>query len=236
MLDAGRGTTKHVHMQRIAASDFEAVRTPPVLADDEVHLWLVERPPGLSPRALSAAAHAETGRLLMAYAGSAAPPAVARDAHGKPYALDPGHPNFNLSHGGDRIAIAFARRHAVGIDVEALRRRHSSLELARRFFAASEARALAALADGEREDAFVNLWTCKEAVLKALGRGLAFGLDRLRFELDGNDPRALADIAAEAGAVAEWQVTRFDAGHDHAGALAWRGPPLRVRALRATLA
>ena len=76
----------------------------------------------------------------------------------------------------------------------------------------------------------------KEAVLKALGRGLAFGLDRLRFELDGNDPRALADIAAEAGAVAEWQVTRFDAGHDHAGALAWRGPPLRVRALRATLA
>jgi len=217
-------------MHRIVASDFETTRSVPVLADDEVHLWLVERPPRLSPRALSAAAHAEAGRLLMGYAGSAAPPAVARDAHGKPYVLDAGHPNFNLSHGGERIALAFARRHAVGIDVEALRRRHSSLELAARFFDAAETRALAALAAGERERAFVNLWTCKEAVLKALGRGLAFGLDRLRFEFDGDDPHGLAEIAAEAGAVAEWQVARFDAGPGHVGALAWRGPPLRVRA------
>lgn len=217
-------------MHRIAANDFETVRGVPALADDEVHLWLVERPPALSPRALSAAAHAEAGRLLMAYAGIAAPPAIARDAHGKPYVLDAGHPDFNLSHGGERIALAFARGHAVGIDVEALRRRHSSIELARRFFHASEARALAALAEAEREDAFVHLWTCKEAVLKALGRGLAFGLERLRFDFDGSDPRALAEIAVEAGTATEWQVARFDAGAGHAGALAWRGPPLRVRA------
>ena len=219
-------------MQRIAASEFEIHGAPPALADDEVHLWLVDRPPGLSPRAVSVAAHAEVGRLLMAYSGAGSPPALARDTHGKPYVIDAGYPQFNLSHGGQRIAIAFARTHAVGVDVEALQRRHSPLDLAARFFASDEAHALAALDARDQPDAFVNLWTCKEAVLKALGRGLAFGLDRLRFDFDGSDPRALVAIAEEAGALDEWQVARFDAGSGHAGALAWRGPPLRVRALR----
>jgi 4'-phosphopantetheinyl transferase len=231
-LDDEDDALKHVRMQRITAGDFEVHGTPPALADDEVHLWLIERPPGLSPRAVSVAAHAEVGRLLMAYAGAGAPPALARDTHGKPYVLDAGHPHFNLSHGGERIAIAFARRHAVGVDVEALQRRHSPLDLAERFFAADEARTLAAFEVGEQQAAFVHLWTCKEAVLKALGRGLAFGLDRLRFDFEGTDPHALVAIAEDAGDVGEWQVTRFDAGSGHAGALAWRGPRLRVRAMR----
>ena len=219
-------------MQRIAANDFEIHDAPPALADDEVHLWLIDRPAGLSPRAVSVAAHAEVGRLLMAYAGADSPPSLARDTHGKPYVLDASYPHFNLSHGGQRIAIAFSRKHPVGVDVEALQRRHSPLDLAERFFAGDEARALAAFDAREQPDAFVNLWTCKEAVLKALGRGLAFGLDRLRFDFDGIDPRSLVAIADEAGAVGEWQVMRFDAGSGHAGALAWRGPRLRVRALR----
>lgn len=231
-LDGGRGAPKHVRMQRIAASEFEIHGTPPALGDDEVHLWLIERPPGLAARAVSVAAHAEVGRLLMAYSGSAAPPALARDTHGKPYVLDAGYPHFNLSHGGERIAIAFARGCAVGVDVEATQRRHSPLELAERFFAADEARALAAFEASDVQGAFVRLWTCKEAVLKALGRGIAFGLDRLRFDFEGTDPRALVAIAEEAGDVGEWQVTRFDAGSGHAGALAWRGPRLRVRAMR----
>lgn len=221
-------------MQRIVTSDFEIPATPPVLGDDELHLWLFERPPGLSPRAMSAFAHAELGRLLGAYAGNAEPPALARDTHGKPFALDSGHPHFNLSHGGERIALAFARRHAVGVDVEAAHRRAAPLDLATRFFASDEVRALSGINDAEAlHMAFVDLWTCKEAVLKALGRGLAFGLDRLRFELDRDGPQALAEIAAEAGHVSDWHVARFDAGGAHAGAVAWRGDALRVRAFRA---
>ena len=201
-------------------------------APDEIHLWLLDQPATLTPRALSAFAHAEVGRLLKAYGNAGSPPALMRDEHGKPHVLDAGFPHFNLSHSGRLVALAFSHACPVGIDVEALRRRHGSLDLATRYFAAQEAQALGALDVAEQQAAFVHLWTCKEAVLKALGRGLAFGLDRLRFELDGALPRALVAIADDAGALDDWHVCGFDAGAEHAGALAWRGPALRVRAWR----
>ncbi len=221
-------------MQHIAATDFATAAGIPALADDEIHLWLIEQPATLTSRALSAFAHAEAGRLLRAYSGAESPPALARDGYGKPYVLDAGYPHFNLSHGGRLLALAFSRACPVGIDVEALQRRHASLDLATRFFTAQEAHALGTLELADRQAAFVHLWSCKEAVLKALGRGLAFGLDRLRFELDACGPRALVEIADDAGSLDDWQVCRFDAGADHAGALAWHGPRLRVRAWRAT--
>ncbi|MEO8011064.1 MAG: 4'-phosphopantetheinyl transferase superfamily protein [Dokdonella sp.] len=222
-------------MLMIEADAFETPAELPALAQGDVHVWLIACAQSANRRALSANAHAELGRLLAHYSGIDQPVALARTEFGKPYAIQPGYPQFNLSHGGQRIALAFARDHAIGVDVEAVQRRHSSLDLAERFFATEEAQALAALAPPERQQAFVNLWTCKEAVLKALGRGIAFGLDRLRFTFDGVTPLELVEIAAEGGVCAQWNVHRFDAGAGHAGALAWHGKPLRVRAFKCVL-
>ncbi len=220
-------------MLRIDHHGFEEAAGALALGDDEVHLWLFDVSGPATARALSALAHAELGRRLQAYAGSATPPALARAEHGKPYALDPAYPRFNLSHGGSRIALAFARDVDVGIDVDATTRRRGALALAERFFAAEETSVLAALAPERREEAFMHLWTCKEAVLKAVGRGLAFGLDRLRFGFDeAASPEALVAIADEAGTPDDWNLARFDAGEGHAGALAWRGGARRVRAFR----
>src|SRR3546814_6516543 len=63
-----------------------------------------------------------------------------------------------------------------GADLELLRPRPRALALAERFFVRSETGALLALPAEAREAAFVRLWCAKEAVLKAHGRGLAFGL------------------------------------------------------------
>src|SRR3546814_11324671 len=62
-----------------------------------------------------------------------------------------------------------------GADLELLRPRPRALALAERFFVRSETGALLALPAEAREAAFVRLWCAKEAVLKAHGRGLAFG-------------------------------------------------------------
>jgi 4'-phosphopantetheinyl transferase len=125
----------------------------------------------------------------------------------------------NWSHSGGHLAIALGDGVRVGIDIERPRARPRALELARRYFTAAEADALAALPPAPREAAFLRLWCAKEAVLKAHGRGLAFGLDRLRFDgLDGV-PR-LAAVDAALGAVDAWSLRSLDVG-GLVGMVAW---------------
>lgn len=93
---------------------------------------------------------------------------------GKP-ALAAGEAEFNVSHSGDRVAIAIAGPGTpVGIDVEVEQPRMTDLaQLARRYFSREEA------AEVERDGGtalFFTIWTAKEAVIKALGGGLSIEL------------------------------------------------------------
>lgn len=169
--------------------------------------------------------------VLAHYAGlpAAALPLIL-GAYGKPRLAAPNAPGFNLSHSGEIALLAIARGVDPGIDVEALRPRPRALQLAQRYFTAAEAAALARRSETDRQQAFYRLWTAKEAVLKALGRGLAFGLDRIGFELAANgtavSPQDFQDAAAPASA---WQLHALAPAPGYLGALAWRGAPRTVR-------
>ena len=214
---------------------FATVEAIPALEAGEIHLWLWRLSEPVAPRLLTSLARRELVRLLQGYAESDRTPLFERGEHGKPFVAAAEFPHFNISHGGDCVAFAFCRDQELGVEVEraSMRRGHAALDLATRFFAADETAALAQLGEVERERAFLHLWTCKEAVLKALGHGLSFGLDRLRFSLDGNGkPESLLSIADAAGCPAEWQIHRFAAGSKHVGSLAWRGPKKPIRSFR----
>ncbi|WP_407908592.1 4'-phosphopantetheinyl transferase family protein [Lysobacter claricitrinus] len=127
-----------------------------------------------------------------------------RGPHGRPSLRYPGF-DCNWSHSGSTLAIALGAGVRVGIDIETPKPRPRALELARRYFHADEAAALGALPADAREAAFLRLWCAKEAVLKAQGRGLAFGLHRLRFDRLDAAPRLVA-TDSELGAVARWRV------------------------------
>lgn len=93
---------------------------------------------------------------------------------GKP-ALEDGALQFNVSHSGDRVAIAITRDLPVGIDVELeSRRMHNLLGMARRFFSPLETRAVEEAE--QQENVFFSIWTAKEAVIKAVGGGLSINL------------------------------------------------------------
>ncbi|MEO8459185.1 MAG: 4'-phosphopantetheinyl transferase superfamily protein [Dokdonella sp.] len=222
-------------MQTLTADAFVSVATPPPLGDDEVHVWLIESATAQRAPALSVAAHATLGWLLARYVGEdAGPPAIARGPHGKPYVPLLPELEFNLSHSGRCTLIALARGQAVGVDVERSDRCWSVDGIARRYFTASESRALAQVGDGERANAFLSLWTCKEAVLKAIGSGISFGLDRVEFALSTNSRvDRLVATADEAGTPAEWEVCAIEPSDGYFGAVAWRGPKRSVRTLRA---
>ncbi len=133
---------------------------------------------------------------------------LATEPHGKPClagACARTGLQFNLSHSGDFIYLAFARGFAVGIDVECRRPVPDVLYLARRFFARDEWEALASLdADGQ-EEAFLRCWTRKEAFVKATGTGLA-SLAGFSVSVLPGQPAALLACQPAMGPVGSWQV------------------------------
>jgi 4'-phosphopantetheinyl transferase len=219
-------------MHLLSASDFTPARFPVALADDEIHLWLLaadsgpDAPHQYDSRALG---------LLAAYLGCA-PQAVrlAIGEHGKPFLAGARAFDFNISHCRGALIVGIARGQELGVDVETQRRKRPVVELAGRFFAADEASALARVDEAHRQIAFLRLWSCKEAVVKALGTGIGFGLARVQFGIDpAGEPVGLSVIHASAGAVKDWHVVRLAPTGAHVGALAWRGPARRVRAFAA---
>lgn len=204
-----------------ALDGFLPAKVAEPLRADEVHVWHVQRPrdAGRAPLLALLASYLGTEpsavRLLAGEHGRPALDAQSRDA------LD-----FNWSHSGERALVAVARGIAPGIDLELRRTRASALEIAQRFFTAGEAAWLATLDEDARRAAFLELWTAREAVLKALGRGLAFGLDRLSIHSDAD---GLALRSLEGDDPAAWQLHRLRVGADAFAALAWRGAPRRIR-------
>jgi len=93
---------------------------------------------------------------------------------------------FNASHSGDLIALAVARETAVGVDVERRRKMTDTLALARRYFSAEEVAIVERAADSD--DAFFAIWTAKEAIVKASGKGIGTG-DLHGFTVPFRDPR-----------------------------------------------
>ncbi len=79
---------------------------------------------------------------------------------------------FNLSDSGETAVYSFAVGQEIGVDIEAHRDYPDALQLAERFFSRDEAEWLRSQPVEQRSSAFLRCWTCKEAVVKALGDGL----------------------------------------------------------------
>jgi 4'-phosphopantetheinyl transferase len=166
----------------------------------------------------------DAARLWLAPQLHCAPQAIAlvRDRHGRPRLQAPADADIGWSHSGEGLLLAFGRGATIGIDLEREHPRPRALDLARRFFDLSEAQWLEAQADeATRAAAFVRLWCAKEAVLKAHGRGLAFGLHRLVFAEDGGRLR-LVDTDPGLGDAGLWRLEEFVPHPGYRAALAWR--------------
>ena len=146
-------------------------------------------------------------------------------AHGRPELATANGLSFNWSHCEDLAVVAIARDIVPGIDLERLRARPRALDIARRYFAADEIEMLASVSEDARHEVFLRLWTAKEAVLKALGHGIAFGLHRLSFDVARRIPslRWLDEGNAD-----EWQLRALDIDTAHLCTLAWHGGPRRI--------
>ncbi len=148
---------------------------------------------------------------------------LSREPGGRPRLGAPyRHMDLGWSHSGELLVLALGESVELGIDVERVRKRPRLMELAQRFFHADETSWLHDQAEQSKIDAFVRLWCAKEAVLKAHGQGLSFGLHRLVFApVDGGLRMTRCDPAL--GAPADWSLHEWVPLEGYRAALAWRG-------------
>jgi 4'-phosphopantetheinyl transferase len=87
--------------------------------------------------------------------------------------------HFNLAHSEDLFLVAVTRSGMVGVDVERVRMIPDLEELVARFFSPNEHAKFRNLTAGQKPAAFFNLWTRKEAWLKATGDGITHLLSQV---------------------------------------------------------
>ncbi len=119
---------------------------------------------------------------------------------------------YNVAHAGDRILIAVSD-HPTGVDVEHITRDIAIEDIAQTCCSAAEQQYINTAADKPR--AFYKLWTRKEALLKATGKGIDDDMVHVP-AMDGTHNTT----TAYTGATANMQVSGFDIERDYIGCVA----------------
>ncbi|MGN7614485.1 4'-phosphopantetheinyl transferase family protein [Magnetococcales bacterium HHB-1] len=113
-------------------------------------------------------------------------------SHGKPALVAEKTPyRFNLSHAHGWAILAISLNHAVGVDLEKIRRLDSLLDLAHRFFSVAERESLEKLSGSALKEAFFSCWSRKEAYIKQHGLGLSLPLDGFTVTTRTDDPERI---------------------------------------------
>ena len=227
------------------------------LSGGQVHLWRASldlSPEGLGQmeKFLSAEERARAGRfhfaqdrrrfvagrgvlrtLLGRYLGLE--PAYVRFSlgpYGKPYlaeGMGDGGMCFNLAHSGEIALYAFCLHRQVGVDVEQLRFIDDAGQVASQFFSAHERTVWDSVPMEQKQEAFYNCWTRKEAYIKATGRGLSERLDLIDVSLVPGAPAELLSVGASREEALRWSLTSLRPGEGYVAALVVEGHGWRLR-------
>lgn len=140
------------------------------------------------------------------------------NAKGRPELADGGFA-FNLSHSHGLGLLAVTPSGRIGVDVEQVRPVTDLLGLARRYFTPEEVWAIEVADISGQAEVFYQIWTRKEAFIKAHGEGVAYGLDRVQVSAGVEDPPRFVRLA-DGDEPAAWSLLHLDPADGFPGALA----------------
>lgn len=113
--------------------------------------------------------------------------------------------SFNVSHSADWVVLAFGRNRNIGVDVEKIKWEMDVQAIAARYFSAEEQALIERAKD--RHTVFFQLWSRKEAYVKATGSALFRELSSFAVPLEEN------------GEKDGWIFRRLEAGSKYAAAV-----------------
>lgn len=153
-----------------------------------------------------------------------------RNKYGKPYVKNLSTAiKFNLSHAHNLILFAFTLKHEIGVDIELARRNFPIDEISKRFFHADENQALLALPAKQRVAAFFNCWVKKEALIKAIGLGLFYALDKFNVDFSAHQSKVQIENLAKKSS---WSVRKLSVPPNYLAALATENQNAKIKFFR----
>jgi len=135
---------------------------------------------------------------------------------------------FNASHSGNLIALAFAQGHCVGVDVEQIRPMADLEEIARQHFSPDEFAELSKLPQAERSPAFFKSWVQKEAIAKGAGLGLSLPLSQIVLPNSKSPSKGIVLGNLPDGENQSWNLTDLELPGGFVGAVAFDQSPTQV--------
>lgn len=127
--------------------------------------------------------------------------------------------SFNISHTHSLIVLGVTRYRALGVDVENCRSRDVLIEIADRFFAPTEVKALSGVPSNQQQYRFFEYWTFKESYIKARGMGLSLPLDKFSFHYPHDRAVEIAIDPELADDAARWQFWQFQPRPEYLAAI-----------------
>jgi 4'-phosphopantetheinyl transferase len=152
---------------------------------------------------------------------------------GKPEIANPPLPlRFNISHTKGLIVCAVALRVDLGVDVEYIKRKTSTVKIAEYKFSPTEVAELKSLPEAHQRNRFFDYWTLKESYIKAVGGGLSIPLDEFSFTIKDDNDITIAFDEKRNDDASQWQSWLMHATQDHRIALSLKDPNKQPHQIR----
>lgn len=152
-----------------------------------------------------------------------------RGQGGKPLLDPPTELSFSLSHCRRFVACIVCRNFTVGVDIEDTSRPEKQWRNAEAFLPRVERELLNTASPELRRERFFLLWTLREAFAKASGRGLAFALEQVAFQLE---PPRIVVRGHEVDASTDWHFEFWRPAPDCVLSLAIQKNSARIPRMR----
>ncbi|PEP84924.1 4'-phosphopantetheinyl transferase family protein [Bacillus pseudomycoides] len=132
---------------------------------------------------------------------------IKRNNKGRLYYNNHWSGDFNISHSGDLVICALIEFGRIGIDIEEIK--SFDYRLTRYCFNKEEREFFNNLDTEMKTEFFYDIWTLKEAFLKAIGEGLCIPMHTFGFDMDRYKENNIKLIINSSFSKKEWYFVRF---------------------------
>jgi 4'-phosphopantetheinyl transferase len=123
---------------------------------------------------------------------------------------------------------AVTSKSIVGIDNEYIREDIDTEQIAQKFFSQNEIKFLENAPEAKRKKIFYQLWTRKEAILKAMGKGISFPMDQFDVSLINEQDFSPVGIHGENRPLSKLYVQDIELDEGYFAAIAYESCGMNI--------